>query len=194
MIEVQKGSADTLNPGERRAHPRFPFTASVEVIEPHTKTRIEGRTSDLSCGGCYVDTMVSLPVDTAVEMCLTKENRSFKARAKVAYSVDGMGMGIKFIPAAPGQAQTLETWVGQLSGLLPCETQGYEADNKTKTHGGLPNKSFAVLIELIIELRRQGILSETKHKTFLQQLRPEYSEPAESNASQEKLRMTTTLE
>lgn len=186
MGEVQNaasGSSETLVSLERRGHSRYAFTASVEVIEPNSKTRIEGRTADLSSGGCYVDTITSLPVDTIVEMRLTKENRSFRAQAKVAYSVDGMGMGMKFILAAPDQTRTLETWIGQLSGKLPLENGRNEAVKQPHPEGCPQNESFYVLKELIIELRRQGILSDTKCTTLLQQLQNnERAEPSTSGA------------
>jgi PilZ domain len=176
---VTDGSG-AVSPQERRGHPRYPFTASVEVIEPNSKTRIEGRTADLCCGGCYVDTIISLPVDTAVEMCVTKENRSFKAQAKVAYSVDGMGMGMKFIPPAPDQMRTLEKWIGQLSGQLPPAPERCAVEQPC-TESCPHSESFCVLNELIIELRRQGILSDTKCEAFLRQLQLHCNEPAESN-------------
>jgi hypothetical protein len=84
------GSAET-DPHERRRHARHPFTATVEAVELKSQTRIQGRTSDLSRGGCYVDTISSFPAGSIVKMRLTKEMRSFEARAEVVYSSVGMG-------------------------------------------------------------------------------------------------------
>ena len=50
------GSSAEPDPHERRRHARYPFTATVEALEPKSQMLIQGRTSDLSRGGCYVDT------------------------------------------------------------------------------------------------------------------------------------------
>jgi hypothetical protein len=60
------GSAET-DPHERRRHTRHPFTATVEAVELKSQTRIQGRTSELSRGGGYVDTLSSLPVGSIVK-------------------------------------------------------------------------------------------------------------------------------
>ncbi len=189
MVKEHNAAGDrseALIPQERRRHPRYPFTAGVELIEPNSKTRIEGRTTDLSYGGCYVDTIISLPIDTTVEMCLTKENRCFKTKAKVAYSADGLGMGVKFIPAGPDQIRTLESWIGQLNGKLVSEPEVCEAVKEPHTQSCPHNESLYVLNELIIELGRQGILTDLKCKALIEQLH--CSEPVDSNSSKARMR------
>ena len=49
---------------ERRRDLRYPFTAAVEVFEPQSQSKLTARTSDISLGGCYVDTINPLPVST----------------------------------------------------------------------------------------------------------------------------------
>src|ERR1700723_121915 len=46
-----------VDPAEKRKFPRFPFSATVEVIDTHADIRIIGRLSDISQSGCYVDTI-----------------------------------------------------------------------------------------------------------------------------------------
>ncbi len=173
MVEEMTETTDRsvkFNPRERRGYPRYPFTATVEVVEPKSKTRIQGRTSDLSRGGCYVDTINSFSMDTIVEMRFRKENQTFEAQAKVAYCLDGMGMGLKFIPAAPEQMLVLDKWIGQLSGALPSEPDVHERVEHPRFQGAPKNGPYYVLNQIIIELTRQGILSDTKCKALLQQL------------------------
>jgi hypothetical protein len=43
--------------GERRRDLRYPFTAAVEAVEPKSQTKLNARTSDISLGRCYVDTI-----------------------------------------------------------------------------------------------------------------------------------------
>src|ERR1700680_682681 len=53
---------------ERRREPRFPFVASVEAVEPKSSAKILGRTSDISAGGCYVDTISPFSAGTTVRI------------------------------------------------------------------------------------------------------------------------------
>src|SRR5580704_5285205 len=101
---------------ERRSHLRFPFTASVEAIEPKSGTRIQGRSTDLGLGGCYVDSLNPYAVGTVVKIRITKDRESFETKAMVTFSQVGMGMGLSFIAAEPQQSQIFQRWVTQLSG------------------------------------------------------------------------------
>lgn len=82
----------------------------------------------------------------------------------------GMGMGVKFIPAEPEQMHILEKWIGQLSGELPSEPEELELVEQPSSQAPASPDPYYVLNELIIELMRQGILSDTKCKGLLQQL------------------------
>ncbi len=46
---------------DRRYTIRYPFAADVELIEMETGKQVEGVTSDLSLGGCFVCTSKQLP-------------------------------------------------------------------------------------------------------------------------------------
>ncbi len=163
-------SQNELTPIDRRREARFPFTATVEVVEPKSKTRIQGRTSDLSRGGCYIDAISSFPFDTDVDVCLKKDNRSFEAQARVTYSLDGMGMGVKFVQAAPEQTSLLEKWIGVLSGELPHEPEVEQPAEQQASVKSSKCDPYYVVNELIIELMRQGILPDTKCRALLRQL------------------------
>src|ERR1700687_3766475 len=101
---------------EHRRHARFPFTTSVEALEPKSNTQISGRSSDVSLGGCYVDALSPFPVGTIIRIRLTRENISFEANAKVVNSQNGMGMGVAFTSAEKDQFQIYQKWINQLSG------------------------------------------------------------------------------
>jgi hypothetical protein len=156
------------HPRERRGHSRYPFTATVEAVEPKSRTLIQGRTSDLSRGGCYVDTINFFPPGSIVKMRLTKETRSFETQAQVVYSVVGMGMGVKFIDADPEQLRTVENWVGEVSGQLLPEPELPRPSDCTP--GRMANEALDVLNELVMELMRQRVLSNAKCQAMLRKL------------------------
>ena len=154
------------DPAERRQYTRYPFTAALEAFEPASQTRIQGRTADLSRGGCYVDTMNPFPAQTRVKMRITKDQRSFQGQATVVYSVAGMGMGLRFEPTEPRQLLALRRWLGELSGEAVAEAEGAEAEGPVCAGGDVKG----VLGELIGELMRKGVLAGDMGNGMLQRL------------------------
>src|ERR1700722_6852076 len=95
---------------ERRRELRFPFVASVEAVEPKSSAKILGRTSDISAGGCYVDTISPFSAGTVFKIRLTKDAVTFEADARAVMSQVGMGMGVAFISAVPQQMRSFQKW------------------------------------------------------------------------------------
>ena len=67
------------------------------------------RISDISIGGCYVDSIVSVPVGETVSFVFKgagTESLSFSC--VVAYVLDGFGFGLKFTDLSPAAKRLLE--------------------------------------------------------------------------------------
>ena len=96
---------------DRRTHPRYAFTAAVEVAVDEPGARIKARLRDLSQQGCYVDTDSPFALGTATDVRITKGVESFEARARVVYNQPGKGMGLMFTAVEPEQLGTLNTWI-----------------------------------------------------------------------------------
>src|SRR5260370_7980813 len=96
MIVGLAGIGGQRNVRERRRHAPNTITGTDEAFEQASEARIPGRTSDLSEGGCYVDTMSPFPTQTRVRIRITREQRSFESQATVVYSVAGLGVGLQF--------------------------------------------------------------------------------------------------
>ncbi|PYU67224.1 MAG: hypothetical protein DMG49_19485 [Acidobacteria bacterium] len=106
--EKPAGPSVGLPGADRRTHPRYEFTAGVEVVATESGARIETRVRDLSQQGCYVDTNNPLPLGTVTEVRITKGAQLFEARARVVYSRASKGMGLMFATIEPAQLRTLE--------------------------------------------------------------------------------------
>jgi hypothetical protein len=115
-------SADTEQPAaaspapagaDRRTHPRYAFTASIEVVAAESGARIKTRVRDLSQQGCYVDTDGPLPLGTTADVRITKGVASFAARARVVSNQPGKGMGLMFTAVEPEQHETLDSWIAE---------------------------------------------------------------------------------
>src|SRR6266850_440769 len=107
------GPSTALAEADRRTHPRYEFTAAVEVIAAESGARIETRVRDLSQQGCYVDTNKPLPLGTVTDVRITKGTQLFEARGRVVYTRVGKGMGLVFTAIEPEQRGTLATWLAE---------------------------------------------------------------------------------
>ncbi len=115
LAKVGPVSAADGRSSDRRGATRYPFIASVEVVEFESEARLVGRVSDLARGGCYVDIINPLPSGTRVKLRIYKENENFEAVGTVRHSQTGMGMGIAFEEVTPEQDKLLQGWLARLS-------------------------------------------------------------------------------
>jgi hypothetical protein len=129
---------------ERRASPRYLFTATADMVDLGTNTRLSARTSDLARGGCFVDTISTFPIGTNVSLRLTNGNKKFEGRARVVYESPGSGMGLAFTLVEPDQLWVLEKWLGALSGQLPPELHEQEEEtNELVVHDAVVPRGSA---------------------------------------------------
>jgi len=161
--------SDCVSPEPRR-HVRYSFTSAVEVNLNGSQTSIQGRTSDISRAGCFVDSTSSFPVGSNVTLRLTKDNGTFEAGGEVVYSLSGMGMGVKFVRVPVEQLATLEKWIAELNGEVSPEPALPAFSEQSRAPGIEENTEYDVLSELLIELMKKGVLSNEKGKDMLQKL------------------------
>jgi hypothetical protein len=114
-IHTEKSVPHSAAPtgADRRVHPRYAFTAAIEVVAADMDARIKTQVRDLSQQGCYVDTSKPLALGTATDVRITKGATAFEARARVVYNLTGKGMGLMFIAVEPEQLKTLDTWIAE---------------------------------------------------------------------------------
>lgn len=163
-------SSTGLETQERRRSARHAFTATIEAVEPVSQTRINGRTSDLSREGCFVDTNNSFPAGSSIRLRLTKETHSFETQGQVVYSLAGMGMGVKFIATNPNQLQTVENWLAEIRGEKAPEIAAPMQSNPTYLPGNIGQEENEVLNELVVLLKRQGLLPDVKCDVMIAKL------------------------
>jgi hypothetical protein len=154
---------------ERRSTPRFSFTAAADVRELRSQTRVTGRSSDLSLGGCYIDTISPFPVGTVVRVRFERELHKFEAMAVVTYALQSMGMGVAFTSIAPEDVAVLKAWMEEMSGEQPPATEIGTSDPQS---GKLPTimNSQQVLNELISLMVRKELITEIEGLDLLRQL------------------------
>ena len=73
----------------------------------------EARISDLSVGGCFVDTIMTVRPGEVVSLSGTLDSgESFQLRGKVVYVMDGFGFGVSFVELSEDSKELVERIVG----------------------------------------------------------------------------------
>ena len=147
------GHSSPVQDSDRRGNDRVVFTATAEIVELGSGARFSARTTDLSSGGCFVDTKIPFPVGTKVHVTLRKGKASFAAPGTVAYLQDGLGMGISFDDLSSQRRSELVSWLSDLTG----EQQAVRDDPQRpgpSAHSIAPDRAMLTrLIHLLVEKR-----------------------------------------
>ncbi|HTS13169.1 MAG TPA: PilZ domain-containing protein [Candidatus Limnocylindrales bacterium] len=89
-------AASAWNGTERRLFRRSGCRIEAQVSIPGSTVQLPGRVTDISLGGCYVEMLAPLPIDTMVELTLSTDEITLRASGKVRASQAGLGMGVAF--------------------------------------------------------------------------------------------------
>ncbi|MHB8411562.1 MAG: PilZ domain-containing protein [Candidatus Acidiferrales bacterium] len=172
MAPLSKTMSKTILPlsttetAERRAGIRYQITVSAEVIELISGTRFSTRTTDLGPGGCFVDTLMPLPVGSSVRVRLHKDDVAIEALGTVTYSQTGLGMGVAFDNMPAEKARALDAWLAELTRVRPTEFESHQTQRKTHLPSGKPS-DIALAQRLIRLLVKRGVISEADAAAIL---------------------------
>jgi len=151
---------------ERRKIPRYAVNANSEVKEPRVRAKINGRMTDLGMGGCYVDAIMTFPVDTAVHMRMTREDLNFEADAKVVFSKPGLGMGLAFTELTSAHKKYLSEWVDELSGTERIVEKPTRSTPPDDVEAGIRSEQ-TVVQQLITLLMRKAVVTHAEYEDLL---------------------------
>jgi hypothetical protein len=99
---------------DRRYAIRYPFAADAELVDLESGKQVEGVTSDISLGGCFICTSKSLPVNSRSRLRLTRKNQAFEALVVVRIVKPRIGLGIEFCELQPPNNAILAAWIDTL--------------------------------------------------------------------------------
>lgn len=110
------GDSPVRVPGvrDRRYTIRYPFAADAQLIDLESGKQVDGVTSDISFGGCFVCTSKPLPVNTRARMKLTRKGQILEALVIVRIVKPRVGMGIEFFDLETPNNQVLAFWIDTL--------------------------------------------------------------------------------
>jgi len=103
-------SLDDRQRQDRRAHPRVKVSVPIELHIEGGAGPIRGATSDLSLGGCYIETMFPIPVGTTLDLKLQIDSTVLIA-ASVVTCDPQVGNGIKFVKMLSEDREALQAYL-----------------------------------------------------------------------------------
>jgi len=115
MADRKGSTSGVAGVRDRRYAIRFPFAADVELIDLETGQQVEGVTSDISHGGCFVCTSKPLQVNARARMKLSRKGQALEALVVVRIVKLRVGMGIEFFDLEPPNNEILTSWIQSLT-------------------------------------------------------------------------------
>ena len=151
---------------ERRRFPRVACRIEATVLDELSAMNLPVKVTDISFGGCYVEMLAPLPVNSSVELTLDTSQGAIHARGKVVAAQTGMGMGIAFTGVSPEDFEKLRV-------IAPMEEHREREHSSPRqatapSNGALASKRASqvapstqeVLESILRILLRKGIVSE----------------------------------
>lgn len=115
-------SSDGHQPN-RRSYRRLKVSVPVELNLEDSESPIRGATSDLSAGGCYIETMYPIPTGTIVDMKLQLENTLLIA-ATIVTCDPQVGNGIRFTRMLSEDREELQAFLDATEKAQAAEKGG----------------------------------------------------------------------
>ena len=102
------------NHADRRANPRTKVSVQTELHLADKDTPMRVQTSDLSLGGCYVETMVTIPVGARLDVALRLGQEKVMISAIVVTCYPQVGNGIQFLTMPPAARNRVRSFLEAL--------------------------------------------------------------------------------
>lgn len=99
---------------DRRYTIRYPFAADAELIELESGKQVQGVTSDISLGGCFICTSKPLPINSRARLRLTRKGQALEALVAVRIVKPHVGLGIEFFDLESPNDEILASWINAL--------------------------------------------------------------------------------
>jgi PilZ domain len=150
---------------ERRSADRHVFSASAEVVDLSSGARFSTRTTDLGPGGCFVDTLVPLPIGAKVHVAVHNGKTQLDSNGSVVYSQAGLGMGIAFDSLSPAQREALEKWLVELTGSRAVVLR--DVPRPLDVPPPVGGSDHAAMVRLVRLMIGKGLLTEAEGASIL---------------------------
>jgi hypothetical protein len=99
---------------DRRYTIRYPFAADAELIDLENGQQVDGVTSDISLGGCFICTSKPLGINSRARMKLTRKGQILEGLVVVRIVKPRVGLGIEFFDLESPNDERLLAWIEAL--------------------------------------------------------------------------------
>lgn len=103
--------AETHSLQERRRSPRHACEIGAQIQSAGSEVKLWCRCTDISEGGCYIDSRIPLDAGTRLQLTLFLEPEHLVVEALVRTSFPGMGMGLQLCFASNAQSEILRRYL-----------------------------------------------------------------------------------
>ncbi len=100
---------------DKRRHPRYPVAVPIELHPDGGTVPTRTATSEISIGGCYVETMFTFAVGTKLTLTLWLESVKVSTTATVATCFPQVGNGMEFTGLSMEDGKRLEQFLADQS-------------------------------------------------------------------------------
>ena len=91
-----QGATVSVLPSNRRRWPRHKISFPLELRDERINTPMRINATDVSGNGCYVETILPLPIGTSLRVDFYLEDQHIKITAVIRTCDPGVGNGIEF--------------------------------------------------------------------------------------------------
>jgi hypothetical protein len=105
------GASVKIAPSNRRRWPRHRVSLPLELRDERAKAPIRVNATDVSGNGCYVESMMPIPLGTVLKVDLWLDSEHISITAVVRTSDPGVGNGIEFTGMATDLKDRLQAYL-----------------------------------------------------------------------------------
>jgi hypothetical protein len=145
---------------ERRRYPRYQCSGAVQMRKEGTDLPVWVRLADIGLGGCYVETLSPVPLQTTVELIIEAEGLQIRGRGKVRTLHPSVGNGIAFTQMIAEDWQRLHQLIARLAAPTPREVTAPPAVAPVQAVATPPLEALLQLLEKKGVLTRDEFLAE----------------------------------
>jgi PilZ domain len=125
--------AESTEPGERRANPRYKCEGSATFRTQGSDVRTWGTFTDLSVGGCYVELKATFPVGAIIDLALELNDVRAQLKGEVRVSYPFLGMGVAFRDITPESRRQVQAMIDSLT---PAVQNTHATEREIIAHAG----------------------------------------------------------
>lgn len=143
---------------DRRQFARHPCRMESRVSVEGGSAGLTGKITDISLGGCYVETLSPLPSETSVRLFFELDGAVLEPTGRVCSTQIGMGMGIAFTSMTPAEFEALRKFAPPMA--LPADSASHFAATSSE--------ALDAVVRLLL---RKGVLKSSELSEELEKVK-----------------------